>query len=661
MEQMTRDQGPRSYKSRRNRPCDLCRTRKIACRIDCSPPCTFCQSRGSECTFIEKPPAKKRRALSTDPLGSNNAPSSTLSTTFTWDWNDAPPLEFDSTIFGDLALFEDVSAESGEQSDTSITGFNGKTQSSKSGNIHSPEQRRTTERERRLWEEGFVLHGAHMPPDTGHLSRHVVAGLSAQDGRIKLPQLTLQGIDGSDMLGQKLKGNVPVLLYPDQQSPSPLPQFSDRSVSWSDISDLLSAKQCDQLKSLYFQFIHAAFPVLQENVQLGNGRDHSISDKARLALAASLYATAIPFAMHDDHLCATLTNTSSRREQLYSIAVTTILEQAHRPSIELLQASLLLLQKGPTAQHYGLTPAFAWLTSFAVTMAKSIGLQYDCSACNIPGVEKQTRTRLWWATFVMDTWVSLDSPGGRSISPDDYDVPPLQLSNGATTSAPHLVGQELNHFCQLVTMSRLLSQIQTTYYTVRAAKDTRGNLFRSLDLARPIRAELVECRQQLNTGLSFKSGNETGVHASIHIASCTVSITLFRALIRPIQHGDINTSSSLTDSQRSAVSAVLAGSVNSAREAVRILEEMVAVVGPWNSFWHSWSQGNFAIVSTFFVQLLSVSKSQDMQQDMTSEVLELVSRWKRAIRVGAGNGGWGHSLMSLALTRLDALLNHVPP
>ncbi|KAL6240478.1 hypothetical protein RBB50_012590 [Rhinocladiella similis] len=658
MEELTRDQGPRAYKSRRNRPCDLCRTRKIACRIDSSPPCTFCQSRGSDCTFREKPPVKRRRALSTDPLANNTAPPSALSTTFTWNWNDAPPLEFDSTIFGDLALFEDGSPESADQSDSSITGLNGKTQSSTAGNVHSPEQQRAKDRKHRSC-EGLVLHGAHMPPDTGHLSRHVVDGLPAAAGRIKLPQLTLQRMDAVDILGQKLKASVPILLYPDQHPPSPLPPFSDRSVSWADINDLLSVKQCDQLKKLYFQFIHAAFPVLQEDVHFCNDQDHGISEKTSLALAASLYATAIPFAMHDDHLCATLTNTSSRREQLYSIAVTTILEEAHRPSIELLQASLLLLQKGPTAQHYGLTPAYAWLTSFAVTVAKSLGLQYDCSTCNIPEAEKKVRTRLWWATFVMDTWVSLDSPGGRSINPDDYDVPPLQLSDDAT-NGPHLLGQELNHFCQLVTMSRLLSQIQTTYYTVRAAKETSGNLFKSLDLARPIRAELVECHQQLNSGLSFNSGDETGVHASIHIASCAVSVTLFRALIRPIQNGDMTLSSSM-DSQRSAASAVLAGSLNSAREAVRVLENMVSVVGPWNSFWHSWSQGNFAIISTFFVQLLSVSKSQDMQQDMTSEVLELVSRWKRAIRVGAGNGGWGHSLMSLALTRLDSLLNHLPP
>jgi hypothetical protein len=46
---------------------------------------------------------------------------------------------------------------------------------------------------------------------------------------------------------------------------------------------------------------------------------------------------------------------------------------------------------------------------------------------------------------------------------------------------------------------------------------------------------------------------------------------------------------------------------------------------------------------------------------MSAEVSGLISRWKHAIRIGAGNGGWGHSLMSLALSRLESLLNQSRP
>ncbi len=54
--------GPRAYKSRKNRPCDFCRTRKAACKIAAAPPCALCQSYGRDCTFLERPQKRKRPA-----------------------------------------------------------------------------------------------------------------------------------------------------------------------------------------------------------------------------------------------------------------------------------------------------------------------------------------------------------------------------------------------------------------------------------------------------------------------------------------------------------------------------------------------------------------------------------------------------------------------
>jgi hypothetical protein len=52
--------GPRSYKSRKYRPCDFCRARQVACKIDITPPCQLCSSHGRECTFVERPKKKRR-------------------------------------------------------------------------------------------------------------------------------------------------------------------------------------------------------------------------------------------------------------------------------------------------------------------------------------------------------------------------------------------------------------------------------------------------------------------------------------------------------------------------------------------------------------------------------------------------------------------------
>lgn len=50
----------RPYRSKRHRPCDVCRRRKQACTLDENPPCRVCRELGTECTFNE-PPSKRLR------------------------------------------------------------------------------------------------------------------------------------------------------------------------------------------------------------------------------------------------------------------------------------------------------------------------------------------------------------------------------------------------------------------------------------------------------------------------------------------------------------------------------------------------------------------------------------------------------------------------
>ena len=64
--------GPRSYKSRKYRPCDFCRARQVACKIDITPPCQLCASHGRQCTFVERP-KKKRRPNASISNGDSNS------------------------------------------------------------------------------------------------------------------------------------------------------------------------------------------------------------------------------------------------------------------------------------------------------------------------------------------------------------------------------------------------------------------------------------------------------------------------------------------------------------------------------------------------------------------------------------------------------------
>lgn len=53
----------RRYKSKHQRPCDFCRRRRAACRIESTgPPCGLCKAYGRECTFAEAPPPRSKPA-----------------------------------------------------------------------------------------------------------------------------------------------------------------------------------------------------------------------------------------------------------------------------------------------------------------------------------------------------------------------------------------------------------------------------------------------------------------------------------------------------------------------------------------------------------------------------------------------------------------------
>jgi hypothetical protein len=49
----------RKYMSKRQHTCDLCRSRKSACRIYNALPCRLCASRGRTCTFQDEGPSRK--------------------------------------------------------------------------------------------------------------------------------------------------------------------------------------------------------------------------------------------------------------------------------------------------------------------------------------------------------------------------------------------------------------------------------------------------------------------------------------------------------------------------------------------------------------------------------------------------------------------------
>ncbi len=421
MDASIRQEGPRPFRSRRDRPCDACRGRKIACRIESAPPCTFCAGRNNVCTFQHGPSNKRRKVNPSSPGQNDHQIQMNGFASFPHAWEDDFTSEpFDSTIFDDFEL-EDESPLSEIHIRSSQTEVSDGLPASTSP-LHDQQESLPMPAETPPFLVQGDLHRLQVPPDTGHLNSRVMLSLMGQRPQIELSSIRIERSQPPKELHAADEAATVFMVreHPPFLLNGPTPMLSD-----SDVNDLLSEKQRCELVRLFFHFVQPAFPVLHDcpaNVDSDCQNDFEPSSTS-LALSACIYATALPFSIHNDYLNATLTDANDKRQQLYSIALAALLQQVNSPTIETLQACLLLLQKGPTMQHQGLTPIYSCLASLAATVARSLGLQHDCSSWSIPEKEKQLRHRLWWATLIMDSWVSIDTPGGRSIGSQDYDVP----------------------------------------------------------------------------------------------------------------------------------------------------------------------------------------------------------------------------------------------
>jgi len=278
-----------------------------------------------------------------------------------------------------------------------------------------------------------------------------------------------------------------------------------------------------------------------------------------------------------------------------------------------------------------------------------MGLNKDSSGWNrLPLWERRLRGRLWWAAYVMDKWAYLGAGMPSHIKSEDFDVPPPTLSKLppfvsnpdaipiASDSDPLSVEY---HFYHLVHLTIIISDTVDTFYTLRAISQTAKDFPRSLELAKPLRTRLRSWKDAFSLSLPDHRIELDGT-PSLKLAYIVATMTLFRALLRPLETQDV-----LSEELKSGRAALLTGAKECSKEAIEFVEGLSH--GVWDAFWHSWSRANFAMASSFLMRVcVNVTSAAEKQ-----EVKDLVLRWRRVLRPGSGAAG--NSMMSLALLRLE--------
>ena len=374
------------------------------------------------------------------------------------------------------------------------------------------------------------------------------------------------------------------------QTAEPRAPKSDLERIEAEFWSLLSRKSTYHLVRLYTRFVEPCFSILAPD-QIPTAIDEI--DNLSLALLAGICASSLPFALHEDALYPILPSLP-KSERLYRISWSLYCQQLHSPSLETLQTCLVLQHNLPTNPVLSDT-AFKWSQmASAVAIAQTIGLHRDPEDwLQIPEREVKLRRKLWWAMWSMEKWCSLARGMPSHLHSDQFDVRGLRSDD---LLVEYHSGQERHlHFQALVSLTAVLSEVQDGFYTIKAIAVTSQNLELSLERARPLRVRLQKWRDELPDELKIHhreprcepDGEDLDANASLHLCYITTLMTLFRALLRPLEskHGTSDRTQGTSAYSDQPSRAVMKGGMNCAQELVNLLDVLTDT--QWNAFWHS--------------------------------------------------------------------------
>ncbi|KFY81548.1 hypothetical protein V500_11301, partial [Pseudogymnoascus sp. VKM F-4518 (FW-2643)] len=553
--------GPRNYKSRKYRPCDFCRARQVACKIEVAPPCQLCQSHRRECTFVEQPKKKRRppaesagapvAAAASSSQGSGSRAATGTPAEGSRVHIEPPPLPMlgqDGDITGHLhpnyvphfdeRLFERQIGHDHfldhQQQQQHHQGLD------HAAGFQMPHLDVPTPHERGI--DSHPSRSARLVGETGETNPYLLRRYHYDENdECTISQTQYRRIrrrpSGSNNPTPKDAPPPVFTLAADSASLTAEPRTEDHVLAQAryDISQLFTSEQSFRLLGLYFRFVDPYLPILARGSLLINGLiSRAALDALPLSLTAALYAAALPYTPYDALLSPSLAHAPDPSTQLYRTAHLALTHELHNPRPATLQAALLLLHR--PAQHTPLRPA---LVATAVSLAHSLGLSHDSSSWSLPAPDLALRKRLWHAVFITDKWTALSLGTPSCIRTDDADVPPLWPADLEPALGPDDGSDAPTNFRLLADLSSIVSDILDAYFSVRATQRTASNFALSLDLGRGLRARLDAWSEGLPRALFVRGApvRRGGGDAGLYLGYLVANMTLFRGLMRPLETG----------------------------------------------------------------------------------------------------------------------------
>ncbi|KAM0347307.1 hypothetical protein ACHAPU_004826 [Fusarium lateritium] len=389
----------RKYMSKRQRPCDFCRSRKTACRIESAPPCRLCLQHGRECTFVEAArPRKRQQTGDIDPHGlyeetediyAEESPRQTVGALGCVEQDALSPTV--STVFPDMTMqfLQDFDMDGPEfqfmfqSPNDEYTSARSDVTEGSSSRIHP------------LLDGHESLHPETLGL-TGDMDPYLLQRYQTDDhGTFKFKQLAIRSVNN----------NPPIQFLISQQS---LFAQSRREAGHSSISTPELRKKLEKiipqsmgkrLISLYMRFVAPHYPIFSSD---------SSPDPATSApgLLAAIYSISFPFAMYDDKLCIDMAYDSPDPKDLADIINTAVTSDLHSPTLATVQ-TLFLVAVRPSPNPLVSDASYRWaVMGMLASAAVNIGLHLDPNLWNTPQAQSRVRRRLSFFIFALDKWLA---------------------------------------------------------------------------------------------------------------------------------------------------------------------------------------------------------------------------------------------------------------
>ncbi|KAF2650275.1 hypothetical protein K491DRAFT_143673 [Lophiostoma macrostomum CBS 122681] len=585
-------------KTRSRRPCDSCRRRKSRCElIDGATPCVLCRFHRQECTFVEEPQPRKRKAASLS--------------------EDATQPDKDRTV-----------AIEREQPPA-----------------HSSPNPSTARRERHV-EDYANLRGPSLLKKTLGLQNHRHSRLVGPTSEYEQVLLELgdyhQKDDvqiGSAALRLVDNHNTAFVLSLDEGTRNYEDEVHDLDTIESAV-----APHGQALIHLYFRIVHPSYPVLHKKVFLEKyQRTHR---EFSPPLLAAVYILALNWWTYGSDLALQPKPDLPRLEKLAFKAINDIV---HRPKLSTIQAGLLLLQR-PEGDSWALTTQL-------VGLGQELGLHLDCSNWKIPSWERGLRKRLAWGLYMQDKWGALVHGRPSHITSTDWAVQPLDDDDFPENAADEddedgstEVEKGRALFCEMIKLTELLAQVLSTFYTMQADIDFEEHAAEGirwiLERAKPIQMALRQWHTNLPQSLrmeniAMRKLSSTGY---LHLGYYAVEITLHRQIIRSLSSID---DPGLISICRKAAEVRL----KSAMDFVQSLRPEHL-----QSFWYSASKYCFALIGTFISLLWATALDKEEAKIYRSKLDEY--RW--TLRLSSRSADFLDRAISMLATSTGVLVKTIP-